>query len=215
MAVVGFPPPCGTVDSTRIRKVALSAGTTLVRVYDPKSKHKPGARLFRSYGPLRRFDHHRGRVGVGPSTPDEDTDRSVYYASLTLSGSVVEVFGEDRVIERGSFRAAYSRLLQPLSLLDLRGDAAIRAGTLHALGQIEATSKTQAWSRYFYETPATYGLVDGLIYANSHNGEDAILLYERAAHVIASAKQTVRLLANPGMELQLLRIADATGFILV
>src|SRR5690606_23706211 len=39
---------------------------------------------------------------------------------------------------------------------------------------------SQPWSRYFYETPDTYGLIDGLCYLNAHNDEPAILLYERA-----------------------------------
>jgi hypothetical protein len=147
--------------------------------------------------------------------PEEDRDRAVYYAAFSLSGSVVEVFGDDRVIERGTFRAVYSTLGEPLNLLDLRRDAAIRAGVFHAIGQIEDTAKTQAWARYFYETTATYGTVDGLLYANAHNGEDAVLLYERGAHAIASAKQRIRLLANPELELELLRIADATGFVLI
>jgi hypothetical protein len=61
----------------------------------------------------------------------------------------------------------------------------------------------------------TYGAVDGLMYANAHNGEDAILLYERAQPAISASAQRVRRLAADGMETALLRIADATGFALL
>jgi hypothetical protein len=132
-----------------------------------------------------------------------------------LNSAIVEVFGDDRVIERGSFRAVYSKLKEPLLVLDLRGNAAIRAGTIHAIGQIEDRSKTQAWSRYIYDNAAIYGDVDGIIYANAHNGEDAILLYERAETAIDRSTQRVRRLAAPDMELELLRIADATSFVVI
>ena len=215
MAVIDFPPPKQPVDPARLSIVTLDPDTVLVRVYDPKSKYNPGPRTFRYYGPLKRFDHQRGLVRGSITTPGEDDDRGVHYAGRSLKGSIVEVFGDDRVIDRGTFRAVYSRLRVPLQLLDIRGDAAIRAGVLHAIGQIEDMAKTQAWARHFYETPATYGMVDGLLYANAHNGEDAVLLYERGANAIASARQRIRRLAAPEMELELLRIADVTGFALI
>ena len=193
----------------------INPGVVLIRVYDPKSRYNPGPRTFRRNGPRLRFDHHRGTPSGLVTIPRDDPDRAVYYGAFKLSSAIVEVFGKDCVIERGTFRAVYSTLKQPLIVLDLRGNAAIRAGTMHAIGQIEDAAKTQAWSRYIYENPATYGNVDGLIYANAHNGEDAILLYERAQSAIATSTQRVRRLAAPEMELELLRIADATGFPLI
>lgn len=142
-----------------------------------------------------RFDHQRPVITGGLAVPLEDAGRAVYYAALTLSSAIVEVFGDNRVIERGTFRVAYSTLNEKLLLLDLRGNAAIRAGTIHAIGQSEDTDKTQAWSRYIYDTSATYGSVDGLIYANAHTGEDAVLLYERGQKAIVSSAQRVRRLA--------------------
>jgi hypothetical protein len=210
-----YPPPKDTVDETRLTKVPLHPGAVLIRVYDPNAKHKPGSQTFRSFGPLKRFDHHRTASAGSPVVPATDPDRAVYYAALTLSSSVVEVFGEDRVIDRGTFRAVYSTLKHQIVLLDLRGNAAIRAGVAHAIGQIEDANKTQAWARYIYETTKTYGTVDGLLYANSHNGAGAILLYERARPAIVACAQRIRRLAAPAMEVELLRIADATGFALI
>jgi hypothetical protein len=215
VAAINYPPPKDPVNPTRLTKISLHPGVVLIRVYDPRSKHKPGPRTFRDFGPLSRFDHHRGISTGAVTVPDEDSERAVYYAAFTLSGAIVEVFGEDRVIDRGAFRAVYSRLKEKLLLLDLRGDAAIRAGVIHAIGQIEDSAKTQAWARYIYETHETYGAIDGLIYSNAHNGEDAIVLYERAQPAIATSAQRVRRLATPQLETDLLRIADATGFALI
>ncbi len=215
MAALNAPPPKYPVDPARLTKIHVDAGAVLLRVYDPQSKYKPGPRTFRSNGPRARFDHHRGIPTATRITPADDPERAVYYAAFTLSSAVVEVFGEDRIIERGTFRVVYSTLKASLVLLDLRGDAAIRAGTIHAIGQVEDTAKTQAWARYIYENTVTYGAVDGLMYANAHNGEDAILLYERAQPAISASAQRVRRLAADGMEIALLRIADATGFALL
>jgi hypothetical protein len=195
--------------------ISINAGTVLVRVYDPESTYKPGPRTFRRNGPRERFDHHRGTMKGAITAPTDDPDRSVYYAALTLSSAIVEVFGNDRTIERGTFRAVYSTVTEPVVVLDLRGNAAIRAGMNHAIGMIEDRAKTHAWSRHIYGDAATYGPVGGLIYANSHNGEDAILLYERAQSAIATSTQRVRRLAALDMELELLRIAGATGFPLI
>jgi hypothetical protein len=49
----------------------------------------------------------------------------------------------------------------------------------------------------------------------AHNGEDAILLYERAQPAISASAQRICRLAADGMEIALLRIADATGFTLL
>jgi len=215
VAALNSPPPRDPVDPARLSTLSIKVGEMLIRVYNPKSKYKLGPRTFRNNGPRTRFDHHRGTPTATTITPSDDPERAVYYAAFTLSSAVVEVFGADRVIERGTFRVVYSTLRHSLLLLDLRGNAAIRAGTIHAIGQVEDTVKTQAWSRYIYEHSVTYGYVDGLIYANAHNGEDAILLYERAQPAISTSSQRVRRLAAAEMEVALLRIADATGFALV
>jgi hypothetical protein len=215
VAALNFPPPKTSVDPTRLTKVPVRAGAILIRVYDPNSKYKPGPSTFRVNGPRVRFDHHRGTPAGTSISPSDDPERAVYYAAFTLSSAIVEVFGDARVIERGTFRAVYSTLETDLLLLDLRGNAAIRAGTIHAIGQVEDTATTQAWARYIYENPTTYGVVDGLIYANAHNGEDAILLYERAEPTIKNSRQRVRELSGPSIELELLGIARATGFALL
>jgi hypothetical protein len=51
-------------------------------------------------------------------------------------------------------------------------------------------------------------------YFGAHNGEDAIVLYERAIPVIRSAGQKVKRVSNPSLELEVLRVAADHGMIL-
>ena len=212
MAKLGLPPPPIIVDLADLPIVTLAPGTTLMRIYDPRSTYRPRPRGFRANGPRLRSDHHRGAAAGSVILPADDPDRAVYYAAFTLSGAVVEVFGDARVIERGSFRVVSSTLREAMDVLDLRADAAMRAGVLAAIGSVEQRDVTQAWARYFYET---YPAVGGLLYANAHNGEDALALFERVRPVIDRARQVVIRLARPDMEEHLLRIAARTGMIVV
>lgn len=81
------------------------------------------------------------------------------------------------------------------------------AGTISAIAKVRGRPITQAWSRYFYENPATYKEIDGLIYSNAHNDEDAIVLYERAASTLKCPPDQVRPLSNPALRAALLEIA--------
>ena len=71
-------------------------------------------------------------------------------------------------------------ITRPITLLDLRGSGAMKAGSVAALAKTADRSLSQEWSRYFYEQEDIYASVDGLIYFNAHNDDMAIALYERA-----------------------------------
>lgn len=47
---------------------------------------------------------------------------------------------------------------------------------MSALAKVPDRALTQEWSRHFYEDVGPYGEVDGLVYANAHNDEEAVLL---------------------------------------
>jgi hypothetical protein len=66
-----------------------------------------------------------------------------------------------------------------MRLLDLRGRAAMRAGTVAAISAGDHVL-SQPWSRYFWEHPEIYGELDGLFYVSAYNGQPAVALYERA-----------------------------------
>ena len=100
------------------------------------------------------------------------------------------MFGDQRFIaqsDRASRRVGLLTLSEPLLLLDLGGSGAMRVGTTTKIAKNSARKDTQAWSRYFYDNSQTFKKVDGLIYANSHNDEMAICLYERASVKLAQA----------------------------
>jgi hypothetical protein len=157
-------------------------GSTLVRIFDP-TRHNATALTIRANGPRKRFDHHRG--AEPERDPCDDPERAVYYAAWSgdileaLSNCVVEVFGDTGIVDPGDLHVAMPVTTRRLHLLDLRGRGAMRAGTVAAIAKCEHRL-SQPWSRYFYETTASFGFIDGLIYRNAHNDEPAIMLYERA-----------------------------------
>ena len=68
---------------------------------------------------------------------------------------------------------------------------------------------SQLWSRYFYETSSHFPNIDGLIYSNAHNGEDAVALYERCKEALeCRAGGGMRLDGPPSLVAEILQIAD-------
>jgi hypothetical protein len=173
-------------------------------LFDP-SRHGATATGFRSYGPLHRFDHHRARNN-GESA--EDAERGIYYAAFTLSGCLVEIFGDTGVVDLHRHRVASPILRRDLHLLDLRRNGAMRAGTKAAIAKVPDRSVSQAWSRHFYGTPQVYGEVDGVVYLNAHNDEDAIALYERASDALECPPERTMGLDDEALRTAVLEAAD-------
>lgn len=168
----------------------LEKGTYLIRIFDPNS-YGTQALTFRHYGPLHRFDHQHG------PEPAIDQERGIYYAAFTLSGCLVECFGDTGIIEILRQQVASIRVIRPLKLLDLRGAGAMRSGSVAALAKVADRQLSQAWSRFFYERIDLYGEVDGLIFYNAHNDEVAIAFYERAKSGLSCPETEVMALNNP------------------
>ena len=165
----------------------IEPGSHIIRIFNPNN-YGTQALTFRFYGPLHRFDHQRG------TTPQTDTYRGIYYAAFTLSSCLVECFGDTGVIEIQDEQVCQVEITRPITLLDLRGAGAMKAGSVAALAKTADRKLSQEWSRYFYEQENIYSTVDGLIYFNAHNDEEAIALYERALDGLAcSANQVIRL----------------------
>ena len=197
MVVVHLPPPSRSIAP---EFVTLSRNDVLIRIFDP-TKYEATATSFRNYGAVSRFDHHRNLADK------LDAERSVIYAGLTLSCCLVEIFGDGGIVSVKQQQLAFITLKEKIKLLDLRGSAAMVAGTVSALSSITERYISQAWGRYFYENPQLYGEIDGLIFAGAHNGEDAVCLYERAKRKIASAKVEVLNLNHPDLRDSILSIA--------
>ena len=169
------PPPPDARRRINPTHHTIVAGTDLFRIYDATQPHGPrSGSAFRWRGPFARFDHHRGT-----NTRER---RGIWYGGLTLGCAVVEAF-DIGIIEPGTKRLARARATRDLLLLDLRGPAAMRSGTVAAISAGDH-SLSQPWSRYFWEHPEIYGEIDGLYYPSAHNGEPAIALYERGRNGI-------------------------------
>ncbi len=180
-------------------------GSKFVRMFDPTS-YDATAISFRSHGPHKRFDHHTDNA----SGPELDPHRGILYAGATLSGCLVEIFGDTRIIQYASWQLSGFEIERELMLLDLRGDGAMRAGSVAALCKDSDHSLSQKWSRYFYETLFIYKQLDGLIFGNAHNDELALALYERsrsALKVISSIP-----LSHSSLKQTLQKTAGELGF---
>jgi RES domain len=189
MVRIALPPP-SKPPSPLFR--TLAAGTSILRIFDP-TRYGTTALTFRYYGPIGRFDHQRLALGGCPADRSEtrqrplpedgcteDLERGISYAGLTLSCCLVECFGDSGVIELKGQQIGRIQIERELNLLDLRGNGAMRAGSVAALAKTADRQISQEWSRYFYERTELYGLIDGISYFNAHNDEEAFALYERA-----------------------------------
>ena len=175
MVKISLPPPS---QSTNPIFKQLLPDKQLLRIYDP-TKHNTQALTFRSWGPLSRFDHHDG------PEQREYPDKGIHYSGLSLSCCLVETFGDSGVINIKEQRLAFLALKRQLKLLELRENGAMKVGSVAALAQTADREISQAWSRYFY---TSYPDIDGIIYYNAHNYEDAIALYERAEDALTCVK---------------------------
>ncbi len=193
MVDINQPPP-DSVFPLNPQLEVLEAGTKLRRIYNP-NQHHTTAISFRFNGPRSRFDHHR----CSYTNPQDDIDRGVNYWGFTLSCCLVEIFGDTRVIEVDEYQVALLTLNQPLKLLDLRGSAAMKAGTVSSVSQTADRNLSQLWGKYFYEEIPTYGTIDGLIFNNAHNSEESIALYERAKPQLNSATVKTLALDSPAL----------------
>lgn len=126
----------------------------------------------------------------------------------TLSCCVAEVFGDLGRVEKGGRAVARVTLRRPVHLLDLRGDGAIGAGTFATIAKDPNRTFTQEWSRFFYDEHALFGLVDGLLYLNAHNEENAIAFYERAEDALVCDPRDVISLDDHRLDVELDSIAN-------
>jgi hypothetical protein len=221
MVLIYPPPPTRNITP---KFEVLEPGMAIKRIFAPTS-HGSTAIGFRYYGPVHRFDHQRcdpadvssakERASRQPSgKPTVDPDRGIMYAGFSLSCCLVEVFGDQGLIDIKQQKVAHITLTQSLKLLDLRGSGAWDAGSVVAMATDGKRRLTQAWGRYFYEHPELYGQIDGLMFNNAHNGESAISLYERAEPQIVSAKTVVQDLNDPALRNKLLVIANRLNLLI-
>ena len=205
MVRVALPPPDAR---RRISPThhTLPARTNLFRIYDPDAPRGPRDGItFRWHGPYVRFDHHRGTGGR--------ERRGIWYGGLTLSCAVVEAF-DIGFVDPGTKRLARARTTREMMLLDLRGRAAMRAGTVVAISAGDH-ALSQPWSRYFWEHPEIYGELDGLFYLSAHNGQPAVALYERGRDALEVPRRHDAPLTDPAVLAAVRRSALDHGLVVL
>lgn len=176
MVQIKHPPPDSTVTP---QHWTLPVDSKLLRLFDPK-RHTAQACKFRYYGPLSRFDHQE----LVNESAAESTDRGIIYAGISFSGCIVEVFGDTRVIEVGTWEVAQLQTKRDMQFLELRDGGAMRSGTVSAVMMDSDRAISQLWSKFFYENHYLYSKVDGLAYNNAHNSELALAIYERGSDAL-------------------------------
>lgn len=201
MVVIKPPPPLRNINP---HIFILPANTKLKRIFNP-TRYDASATGFRTFGPVSRFDHHQC------NSSQQDFQRGIIYAGFSLSCCIAKYFGDSEIINVENIQLAIIYLNQELKLLDLRGKAAMSAGTVTAISGITQRNITQQWGKYFYEHIELYGKIDGLIFSGAHNGEDAISLYERAEPIISSSKVKELALKSETLRSTLFSIAAELG----
>ncbi|MEO1340023.1 MAG: RES domain-containing protein [Cyanobacteria bacterium J06635_13] len=201
------PPPPDPRLALNPQITVLEADTILRRIYNP-SKHNTQAITFRHFGPRARFDHQRCDYKPnGQPKPQDDSERGINYWGYSFKCCLVEVFGDTRIIEPKDYWLAKITLTQPLKLLNLIGDAAMKAGTVHGIGQDSDRLLSQAWGKYFYEMTSVYGLIDGLKFKNAHNDDPSIALFERARPQLKAAEIKTVPLASSALRPAIIKVA--------
>lgn len=117
------------------------------------------------------------------------------------------------MIDVGSWEVAVLESARELKLLDLRGEGAMKAGTVAAVCKDSNHKFGQTWSRYFYDNTFIYGAIDGILFQNAHNDETAFALYERCQSDFIVAKTGK--LTDPALFTQIHLIAARLGMLVI
>lgn len=204
MAKVPWPPSVDDLRRIRLARHTLRSGSLVARIYWRGGRHPSTWNDFRYAGPIAsaRFDHH---------VPGEH--RGVLYGATSLATCVAEVFQGTRVVDRGADDRCLTafRATRAVRLLDITGDWPTRAGASQAIAS-GPRDRAQAWARAIYEA---YPTIEGLWYPSSmHGGHPAVVLFERAADALPADPELNVPLTHPGLLPDLIRAANALGFLM-
>lgn len=146
----------------------------------------------RSWGPLPsgRFDPH-------PDGPPGDTSGElVSYAATSLVTAVAERYRDRRAVTPHDHNqpAAYAWLpRRDLRLIDVTGPGAVRLGASHKINS-GPKNVTRRWARALR---SAWPDADGLLYASSMTGEQAVTLWAPAQSTFGPAPAFASLIASP------------------
>lgn len=185
------PPP--GFQQARLDLHKLGAGSRLRRIYldrhaDPLGFGKTPSRFS---DPRRRLEANRfGIVYLG-------TTLKVCFVETILRDARNGAVGDYPLgeIELRARRYAEVEVVEPLRLVDLRGDGGIRMGIPSDATRASRQSLARRWSLALYRHPAE---PDGILYPSRLNGEANVAVYDRAVGRL-KAISVLPLLDAPGL----------------
>lgn len=181
----------------------------MVRIHGTSGPFALPWHRLRHFGPTRsRFDPHPIYKSAG--APAFHPDFAVTYAAADVDTALAEVFQRGRVIEPAGPNNPYLtvwRPVRPLELLDIRGAWPIRAGASHALNT-GPQSVCRRWAHAIATHPRR---VDGILYASSMTGRDAVALFLPGADSFPVTPELSMALSNPGLVQVISAAADRIG----
>lgn len=169
------PRPTPEFRKVKLESVTVSAGKRFYRLYldtypNPLGYGKSPSRFS---DPRRRIAANRfGVLYLGESL-------KVCFLEALLRDKRNRTVGDFPLAEDELRHRTYAEIniASPLTLVDLRGDAAIRMGVPSDVARASHQSLARAWSVAFYEHPET---PDGIIYPSRLNLETNLAIYDRA-----------------------------------
>lgn len=177
----------------KLETAKVSAGEHFYRLYldvhpDPLGFGKSPSRFS---DPRRRIAAKRfGVLYLGKSL-------KVCFLEALLRDERNGTVGDYPVVEDELQHRLYAEInvASALTLVDLRGDAAIRMGVPSDVARASRQSLARAWSVAFYEHPEA---PDGIIYPSRLNLETDLAIYDRAVPKLES-HNLIRLINAPGL----------------
>jgi len=198
-----------------LRSIGLDAGETRViepgeiwwRVHRTEGDYVLAWNVFRSYGPLLRFDPHR-------PPPGEDAERDVWYGASGPGAALGEAFQVDRTIDRKRGWPYLTGLsfTRPLIVLDVAADSdgawITRAGGNFALSTASHAG-TQRWARHIVEAFPTLA---GIRYNSRFAGDPCVALFTPARSATPARPIVSLPLTHPDIGSRLAGAAKRLGY---
>lgn len=202
-------------DPDTLRSLGVEADETRVididqdwwRVHKTTGLHVLGWNVFRTYGPLMRFDPHALPVG-------EDPNQGVWYGGATPDVALGEAFQVTRTIDRELDNPYLTglRFTRPLTVLDLAADCAgawvTRVGGTFAISTA-AHAVTQQWARNIV---AAFPHLQGLRYNSRFAGGPCLALYLPALTAMPGRPSLSLPLNHPDLVTRIAGAAKRLGY---
>jgi hypothetical protein len=204
------PPSPAALRTLGIRSeesLKLDHGSIWWRVHRTVGDHVLAWNVFRTFGPLLRFDPH-------PLPKAEHPGQGVWYSAATPGAALGEAFQVDRIIDRERGRpyltgVSFTRRLRVLDLAaDSPGAWVTRVGGTFAISTAPH-QLTQRWARHIV---AAFPDLDGVRYNSRFAGEACLALFAPAASAMPDRPELSLPLSHPDLGSRIAGAARRLGY---